>query len=268
MFHDQVQVDEYVSAMRSCLPDGLPLVKKRDAHASNWVVDTAGRLIAVDLEAVSFLPVVHDIAQLIEDCGLLPVNNEGFSRRVRLVKDYAGWLDIDVDEGSGIGRLRLVRTVPGGQSRFFSQRPQELHHIHARQLVAYLASTTGLNDLRECARMVRHTLHHSETSAIPQIPDSTHRRLSKRLAWVLRHEAPQLGLTVNDAGFVLLEQLADAVNMTPAGVLNIATHPAEPRFEVESGCVRALYGHSFEVADLPDLDVGYASHTLSWHLMG
>ena len=266
IFQDSMQVDQFISSMKSCLPDGLPLVRKRDAHASNWVVDAAGRLIAVDLEAVSFLPVVHDIAQLIEDCGLLPVNDEGFTHRSRLVRDYVGWLDVDVDEGSALvaydwfALSRVVRVVS-------SANASRAHHIHARQLVAYIAETTELDGLRECARMVRNTLHHTAASEMRQVPGSTHRRLSRRLAWVLRHRVPQMGLTLDDAGFVPLDELADAVNASAAEVVSIATHPAEPRFELEDGGVRALYGHSFEVADLPDLEVDTPDtlfHGTSW----
>lgn len=266
LFQDHGLVDQYIRAMKSCYPDNLPLVRKRDAHASNWVVDGAGRIIAVDLEAVSFLPVGHDIAQLIEDCGLLPVNEEGFARRAQLIRDYVGWLDIRVETESVLlaydwfALSRAIRVVS-------SATASRSHHVHARQLAAYLATTAESDGLRECARTVRNILHHTAAPKIQQPPDNTHRRMSKRLAWILRHQAPHLGLSVDTAGFVPVDELADAVQVKLEEILVVATHPAEPRFEVEDGCVRALYGHSFEVEDLPDLDVETPTtlfHGTSW----
>lgn len=45
------------------------------------------------------------------------------------------------------------------------------------------------------------------------------------------------------------------------------SHPAEPRFQVQDGRIRALYGHSFYVEDLSDLGIDPPSilyHGTSW----
>lgn len=70
------------------IPACLPLVGKRDAHSDNWLVTDSGGIVAVDLEATSFLPVGFEVAQLLEDMPLLPVNEEGMSYRKSLASTY------------------------------------------------------------------------------------------------------------------------------------------------------------------------------------
>jgi len=253
LFRDQTASDKFVASMRKTLPLGLPLVKKRDAHAGDWVIDSAGRLVAVDLEAGSFLPVGHDVAQLIEDAAVLPVSVEGFERRRALLHAYLDRLDleVDVDEAiTGYGWFALLRATWIASSASASKA----HHAHARQLAQYLASGSDFDAIGVPAEMLAGALRQPVGSDVGGV-DAAHRRKSKRLSQVLRHRAKDLDLPVDVAGFVPLEDLVDAVNMSVDEVVAVATHPAEPRFEIEEGRIRALYGHSFPVSDLPDLDV-------------
>ncbi len=73
------QADRFVDSLRDLFPGKLPLVRKRDGHASNWLVDPAGRIVAIDLESTDFIPIGYDVAQLIEDnalaaCRAYPAN--------------------------------------------------------------------------------------------------------------------------------------------------------------------------------------------------
>ena len=254
LFHDQDQSDEFVAKMRQSFPNDLPLVKKRDAHSGNWVVDSANRLIAVDLEAGSFLPVGHDVAQLVEDYAVLPVSDEGFARRRELIQIYVTRLDVDVDADVTIaayGWFSLLRATWIASSASASKA----RHAHARQLAQYLATTTDQSGVRAPAEMLVAALHQFTGVNIGGTVDASHRRRSKQLSQVLRHRALTLGLDVDDAGFVRLEDLADTVSLSIDEIVAVAAHPAEPRFEIDERRIRALYGHSFPVPDLPDLDV-------------
>ena len=51
IFSDQGSADDFISAMRESFPKNLPIVRRRDAHAGNWVVAGMHRLVAIDLEA-------------------------------------------------------------------------------------------------------------------------------------------------------------------------------------------------------------------------
>ena len=266
LFQDKERAATFVSEMRRSLPKELPLVPKRDAHAGNWVVDSAGRLIAVDLEAGSLLPVGHDVAQLIEDCCLLPVSREGFARRRSLMDEYIMMLDVHVDRQRAVAAydwFALYRSVWIASSASATKA----HHTHARQLAQYLASESDLVDLQYPSEMLATALRQLSVADPDRTVDGVHRRNSKRLARVLRHSAHELGLSVDQAGFVRLEKLAKVAGLTVDQVLATATHPAEQRFEVYDGRVRALYGHSFPVTDLPDLDIATPDplfHGTSW----
>ena len=266
VFEDRELASMFVSEMRDALPDNLPLVRKRDAHASNWVVDSADRLIAVDLEAASYLPVGHDVAQLIEDCCLLDVSEEGFRRRYRLIGEYASRVDRDVNEEDAIVAydwFSLYRCVWIASSASATKA----HHAHARGLASYLSTESALHSLRFPAEMLSTALRQLNAAVATATVDGTHRRNSKRLAHVLRHNAHELELSVDEAGFVELAELARVTGFGVDQVLAIAMHPAEQRFEVVDDRVRALYGHSFPVADLPDLDVATPNtlfHGTSW----
>jgi RNA:NAD 2'-phosphotransferase (TPT1/KptA family) len=79
-----------------------------------------------------------------------------------------------------------------------------------------------------------------------------------------------LGLAVDSGGFVPVEQVAEVSNLSPDQVSAIAGHPGEPRFEIADGRIRALYGHSFPVPDLPNLEVvppKLLFHGTSWEVV-
>jgi hypothetical protein len=51
------QAERFVASLRTLFPGELPLVRKRDGHAANWLVDSAGRIVAIDLESSGFVPI-------------------------------------------------------------------------------------------------------------------------------------------------------------------------------------------------------------------
>lgn len=254
IFSDQGSADEFISAMKDSLPADLPLVRRRDAHAGNWVVAGGHRLVAIDLEAASLLPIGHDIAQLIEDFGLVPVGKDGFGRRRELMSRYLNNLCITDNEDDTIlayDWFALLRAVWVASSAHASR----FRHSHARQLAQFISVYTEWPGLRIPAEMLTSALRSYRVEDKHGALDGAHRRLSKQLARLLRHYPPRSEMAVDGSGFVELIDVANELGRTVEEVVSVATHPAEPRFQVEDGRIRALYGHSFYVEDLSDLGI-------------
>lgn len=77
-------------------------------------------------------------------------------------------------------------------------------------------------------------------------------RLSKRMSKVLRHAPEEVGLTLDAAGWVDLDELVRALGVTRAQVLEVVAENDKQRFAVEDGRIRANQGHTMEVSlDLP-----------------
>ncbi|MFI9009754.1 RNA 2'-phosphotransferase [Actinosynnema sp. NPDC053489] len=77
-------------------------------------------------------------------------------------------------------------------------------------------------------------------------------RLSKRMSKVLRHAPEEVGPALDAAGWVDLDDLARALGVTRARVLEVVADNDKQRFAVEGGRIRANQGHTVPVAlDLP-----------------
>ncbi|MEE1788814.1 hypothetical protein PUR71_38825 [Streptomyces sp. SP17BM10] len=79
---------ELAQSWCGAFPTDLPWLGKRDAHADNWLVTERGDVVALDLAATSWLPVGFEVAQLLEDTGLLGVDPAGHRERERLAALY------------------------------------------------------------------------------------------------------------------------------------------------------------------------------------
>ncbi|MFJ6672627.1 RNA 2'-phosphotransferase [Actinosynnema sp. NPDC091369] len=77
-------------------------------------------------------------------------------------------------------------------------------------------------------------------------------RLSKRMAKTLRHEPQRLGLTLDPAGWVDLDEFVRALGVSKAQVLEVVADNDKQRFAIEDGRIRANQGHTVEVSlELP-----------------
>ncbi|MEU4446838.1 RNA 2'-phosphotransferase [Actinosynnema sp. NPDC050801] len=77
-------------------------------------------------------------------------------------------------------------------------------------------------------------------------------RLSKRMARVLRHAPGDVGLTLDAAGWVDLDDLVRALGVPRAQVLEVVADNDKQRFAIEDGRIRASQGHTVAVSlDLP-----------------
>jgi hypothetical protein len=74
--------------LRAALADETPAVAKKDAHAANWLVTHDGALVALDLEATAAVPVLWEVAQLIDDYPFLPADADGWHRRLSLCRAH------------------------------------------------------------------------------------------------------------------------------------------------------------------------------------
>jgi hypothetical protein len=61
-------------------------VAKRDAHAKNWMVTDAREIVALDLETTITVPVLYEVAQLVDDYPFITVDDEGWSQRLALCR--------------------------------------------------------------------------------------------------------------------------------------------------------------------------------------
>lgn len=261
---------EFIEQLKGALPPDLPVLPKRDAHPGNWVIDSAERIVAIDLEGGADVPVGYDIAQLVEDGALLPVSEEGFHRRYDLFADYLNVSGIALPVGVleqcydwfALYRAIWLATSSGAT---------KAQHGHARQLARHLAARSRVMALRGPASVVAKGVRvvsdqHGDSALTPR-----QRSLSKAMARILRHRAPELGLEPDESGFVKVGDLSAILNATPVAIAEVAAHPAEPRFQLLRGEIRALYGHSFVVDDLHEINVELPPalfHGTSWKYLG
>ena len=79
------------------------------------------------------------------------------------------------------------------------------------------------------------------------------RRISKKMSYALRHNPEKYGLQLAADGSVPVQEFLGALNrvhhfdppLTEDRIRNIMAHADKQRFFIESGRIRALYGHSF-----------------------
>jgi RNA:NAD 2'-phosphotransferase (TPT1/KptA family) len=263
---EPAKADDFVDSLRRTFPSELQLVRKRDGHASNWLLDPAGRVVAVDFESNDFIPIGYDVAQLIEDNGLVQASREGWQRRLALMSRYLQGLGQALSESaisSAYGWFAITRALRLGTER---EAGKQLRR-HARELCGMLveygdASTVGIaRELLQALSRIEHT------DPTESAPTHDHRRLSKAMAYQLRHQGPSNGVPIDSAGFAAMEDLARALNVDASELLAVAEHPGEPRYELRDGRIRALYGHSIEVVVDAAIDVGTPQqlyHGSSW----
>ncbi|ASJ05949.1 RNA 2'-phosphotransferase [Thermococcus pacificus] len=82
---------------------------------------------------------------------------------------------------------------------------------------------------------------------------STRTRVSKLMAYILRHSPEEFGLKPDVEGFVPLGELLKALNtvypdVDEEFVRNIVANDPKGRYEIKGDRIRARYGHSFPVS--------------------
>ncbi|WP_162242560.1 RNA 2'-phosphotransferase [Leifsonia sp. Leaf336] len=233
-----------------------PVLDRRDAHALNWLVDTKGRILAVDMDAKGCRPFGYELAQLIEDIPWLAPSDWDARRRLldRYVKSLNsyGWRH---QIGFAEARELLAAGVLARALWLFSHPSASSEtRMRAGQLIDAVAFEHGGTPVgrlasRLSARWVEIAgVGSGVQELVLTIPER--RRISRAMAFHLRHDP--LAPATKD-GWVHVEELAllltaSGHRVTPETLLLIAGAAGEPRFERDSFDIRATYGHSVERA--------------------
>lgn len=79
--------------------------------------------------------------------------------------------------------------------------------------------------------------------------------MSRFMTYILRHHPEKVGLTLDEEGFVPVDELAKAIASTPGWewverhhLIQVVTGDPKGRFQVVGDKIRAAYGHSVEVS--------------------
>lgn len=235
----------------------VPCYKRRDAHPLNWIVTPRRDIIAVDFEATGWRPAGYELAQLTDDFALLPVNGDGWKERKELLAEYRNRLCEDgaiIEEGAlwdAYEASLVARAVRLLSDPVPSSRGRE----HGVQLLRYLAAQATHVRVRSIAKglheawLVRLGVASDPGRAVHPITEARRRRLSRALAYELRHGS-EVSLDVH--GWATASDLADALNRAglhtnSAELQSVASAFDEPRYDVERGYIRARYGHTRKV---------------------
>lgn len=261
--------DRFVDSLRTLFPRELPLVRKRDGHASNWIVDPAGRIVAIDLESSEFIPIGYDVVQLIEDNALIQANLDGWRMRIALMERYLNKMGQSLSKSDVIaayGWFAITRALRLGTEKEAGKHLRR----HARELCGLLVECCA-DLIQNLARELLQALSRIEQNdAHESVPSHDHRRLSKAMAYQLRHYGPSNGISVDNTGFASMDELALSLKVDSSHLLAIAEHPGEPRFEVRDGRIRALYGHTLDVVIEAGIKLGSPTslyHGSSWSVL-
>ncbi len=248
----------------------LPTVPRRDAHTQNWVVLADRRLLAVDLESNGERPLGYELAQLIDDEPVLDPSDT--DSRMRLIDQYidairsagtmVSWDDLRLGFEAGQA-ARAVNLLTDGRRDHRAVR-------HAIALLGLVARTSNSAELRDwCERILRAweiKAGRASPDTLAQFTEGTRRRISKAMAFHLRHNptAP-----LDRDGWIYADDLssllrASGMRIEPSTLLAVAGALGESRFELsrDSNEIRAVYGHSLRLHTMPS---GTVPPTILWH---
>jgi RNA:NAD 2'-phosphotransferase (TPT1/KptA family) len=241
-----------------------PLLTKRDAHAGNWLVTDADHIVALDFEAKGWRPAGYEVAQLIDDEPLLPVDEVGWGLRLRLLDTYHKGLSDGGVPCSYSALLRSYRSACIGRAVRDLTDPfgDDSLRSHGEALLNFIAKSAESSEESELALEIMRAW--STQRGRPKGGESGRLlspggrvRISRSMSYHLRHGQD---LVVDEGGWVYFGALSDQMNRsgvrtTKEELRAVALHPDEPRFEVKGDRVRAIYGHTVSVAiDYPILD--------------
>jgi tetratricopeptide (TPR) repeat protein len=144
----------------------IPQVVKKNAHPENWLIDDSGNICMIDFESGRPLPILFEVAQLLEDYPLLPASREAWELRRELCQNYQdsfrefGGETISndmVDEVYGLFvllrsgfalqyYLRAPRSVPSS-SALRARAEREAHHVEMLRWMAAEHPSAGVREL-------------------------------------------------------------------------------------------------------------------------
>lgn len=239
--------EEWWSALKN-----VPLLGRRDAHAMNWLVANDGKILAVDLDATGARPFGYELAQLIEDSPIL--SPDDWDSRQDLLTHYCNSLlkyDYRLELSSNqITLAYRASMLARGLWALSSPDSTASERLHAGNLLRSIYRTSPPSRLRDVALRISQRwaekIGVAANEQIEQLPEAERRRISRAMAYHLRHD-PAVPATRD--GWVHVEELTDLLiasghKVSSQQLLFIAGALGEPRFELEGPEIRASYGHS------------------------
>ncbi|MEQ6902013.1 RNA 2'-phosphotransferase [Nocardioides sp. YIM 152588] len=235
---------------------------RRDAHPLNWLIGADRAVVAVDFEACGWRPAGLELAQLLDDRPLLPVDSGGWDARLHLLRQYRRELS---RRGVAISHVHLLvsweaATVSRAVGLLTSPDGNAELRQHGEALLLWLGDKASSLEVRKIsthllhAWSVRRGVAVDEKNQLKGISDARRRHLSRAMAYELRH-----GDTVflDRGGWAYIAAVSDALYRNGLGtdsveVRTVAAAIDEPRFELRGKKIRARYGHTRPV------DIEYA----------
>ena len=232
---------------------GVQLVRRRDAHTLNWLVDADERILAVDLESHGSRPAGYELAQLTDDYPLFEAAS--LDSRKAIVEHYvkclrAFGLDLPFES---IWNSYLASLCSRAVALLSDSRSTEQLRMHGFQLLQRLTAEdipVPLSDI--CKELVDEWRRKSGLAGFRQVPSisqGARGRISKAMSFHLRHNPAAITAR---GGWMFAEDLAEALRASKHKVsadqlILIAGAMGEPRFELDGREIRATYGHSTKV---------------------
>lgn len=230
-----------------------PLVLRRDAHALNWIVDSAGRILAADLDCVGWRPICYELAQLTEDYPFLELNDR--TSRTRILSSYVSELR---DQGV---EVRDEESLVYYEAGMFARSTFALSNVlssprqrrHAVEILLDLRENATDPRVREIAKATHRAWalanNVSPEDGLGSLTDAERHRLSRSMSYHLRHNK---NASPSTQGWIYVDDLVDmlqsaGVSTVPERVLAVAGALGEARFETRGDRIRARHGHSTKV---------------------
>ncbi|MFB8146500.1 RNA 2'-phosphotransferase [Microbacterium sp. NPDC056003] len=250
---NQEQANNIFNAWWELVADAPP-IPRRDAHGLNWLVEPSGTIVALDFDAQGCRPFGYELAQLLEDCPVFPGDDlqsrlaalDLYRAELKSTAPGASWPDTSAAErffGAGlIARVVQVLTNPTA--------PRDQKLASGELLVALGAVESLIPRVSPLAKTLSarwaQVTGMSSTGLRPVMSDADRRRLSRTMAYHLRHNP---AAPTSREGWVDVRELADLMfaaghKVGPDQIRYIAGALGETRFELDGDDVRALYGHS------------------------
>ncbi|MGL5833232.1 MAG: phosphotransferase, partial [Waterburya sp.] len=149
----------------------LPVVKKKDAHPENWLITPEQKVVMLDLEASVSLPILFEVAQLIEDYPFVEVSQEGWIQRKQLCDRYLDKmkeLEFPIQRAvvfdttyssfalfrAAFGFARLANQQRNPKAPVQSSSALHVSNersLHFQRIIEFIAQTGETSDLKACA---------------------------------------------------------------------------------------------------------------------
>ena len=229
------------------LVSSVPALPRRDAHSLNWLVNDAGLVLAVDLEASGFRPLAYELAQLIDDYPVFEPTD--WESRLSVLGQYLAAMGLEASVSYLVAyqagtAARAVGLLTGGYDK-------ERIRDHGYGLLKWLSESANSSVLRlwckEVLALWAEKTGLADPTRMKLIAPDDRVRISKAMSYHLRHDR---NAQVGPGGWMFVENLADLLiqnghrGVSAEQLLAVAGALGETRFQLDGHKIRAAYGFS------------------------